>query len=156
MIKTGGIGWLDLTVPNADNVRDFYASVCDWSPVEVSMGDYADYAMAQADGTSVAGICHARGGNADLPNVWLPYFVVEDLEAAEGLLAPVELVGQHPPQRPPEHPRRRPEVERPVRRLHVAPQPQELQVLLLVPVEVPCKRSERLVQRCYDSMPSDH
>ena len=82
MTKTGGIGWLDLTVPNADNLRDFYASVCDWSPDEVSMGDYADYTMAQADGTSVAGICHARGVNADLPNVWLPYFVVEDLEVA--------------------------------------------------------------------------
>jgi hypothetical protein len=30
----------------------------------------------------VAGICHARGVNADLPAVWLPYLVVEDLDAS--------------------------------------------------------------------------
>lgn len=32
--------------------------------------------------TAVAGICHARGSNADLPPQWLLYFVVEDLDAA--------------------------------------------------------------------------
>jgi predicted enzyme related to lactoylglutathione lyase len=30
----------------------------------------------------VAGICHARGPNADLPPVWLVYTTVADLDAA--------------------------------------------------------------------------
>ena len=30
----------------------------------------------------VAGVCHARGTNEALPAVWLPYIVVENLDAS--------------------------------------------------------------------------
>ena len=43
------------------------------------MGAYSDFVM-NADGDGVAGICHARGANADLPPVWLIYITVEDLD----------------------------------------------------------------------------
>ena len=44
------------------------------------MGDYADYNINLPDGSStVAGICHARGSNADVPPQWLVYIVVEDV-----------------------------------------------------------------------------
>ena len=76
----GSIGWRDLTVNNADEVRDFYAAVTGWTVQEVSMGDYSDYAMADANGEGVAGVCHARGSNADMPPQWLMYVVVADLE----------------------------------------------------------------------------
>jgi predicted enzyme related to lactoylglutathione lyase len=33
-------------------------------------------------GDGVAGICHARGENADLPPVWLIYFVVENVDGS--------------------------------------------------------------------------
>ena len=36
--------------------------------------------ISPATGEAVAGICHARGGNADLPPVWMVYWVVADLE----------------------------------------------------------------------------
>lgn len=77
----GSIGWFDLTVPNADEVRDFYAEVVGWSPSDVDMGGYADYNMHR-DGAPepVAGVCHARGGNAGLPAQWLMYVIVEDLD----------------------------------------------------------------------------
>ncbi len=78
----GQIGWIDLTVPDADAVREFYSDVTGWTPAPVSMGDYQDYCMNTADGQSVAGICHARGGNAGLPPVWIVYIVVADLEVA--------------------------------------------------------------------------
>ena len=32
--------------------------------------------------TGVAGVCHARGANANIPPVWLVYFTVADLAAA--------------------------------------------------------------------------
>ena len=43
------------------------------------MGAYSDFVMS-ADHAEVAGICHARGGNAELPPVWLIYITVEDLD----------------------------------------------------------------------------
>ena len=78
----GSIGWCDLTVPDASNIRDFYTSVCGWSATDVSMGDYADYAMTSPGGQMVAGICHKRGVNADLPSQWLMYVTVADLAAS--------------------------------------------------------------------------
>lgn len=78
--RPGGIEWVDLTVDDAEAIRDFYAAVTGWTPSPVRMQDYADYVMRAADGTDVAGICHARAGNADLPPQWLVYITVEDLD----------------------------------------------------------------------------
>jgi len=79
----GRIAWLDLTVPDAAATRDFYREVVGWSVQEIGMKDgearYADYAMLGEDGTGLAGICHARGGNAGLPPVWLIYLSVGNL-----------------------------------------------------------------------------
>jgi predicted enzyme related to lactoylglutathione lyase len=81
--KVGTIAWTDLSVPNAEDLRDFYAEVVGWKPDPVSMGDYDDFNMAAPNGEEpMAGICHSRGPNADLPPVWLIYIVVEDLEAS--------------------------------------------------------------------------
>src|SRR5207237_1215355 len=79
----GKIGWIDLTVPNATEVRDFYQEVAGWTAQALSMGDYDDYCMNPpgADG-AVCGICHARGANAGQPAVWMPYINVADLEAS--------------------------------------------------------------------------
>jgi predicted enzyme related to lactoylglutathione lyase len=79
----GRILWLDLTVPDASATRDFYREVVGWSVEEVAMRDgddgYADYNMLGPDGTPAAGICHARGLNADLPPVWMLYLPVGNL-----------------------------------------------------------------------------
>lgn len=80
--KLGVIGWIDLTVPNAAAVRDFYSAVAGWSPSPVKMGDYNDYTMLSPDGQAVAGVCHARGANQGLPPCWLIYITVPDLDAA--------------------------------------------------------------------------
>lgn len=100
--QLGTVGWVDLTVPNADEVRDFYAGVVGWKPEALSMGDYSDYVMTSPDdGAGVAGVCHARGVNAGLPPVWLIYIRVADvdesvrvcLEKGGKLLAPVKSMG---------------------------------------------------------------
>lgn len=81
--QVGRIGWTDLTVDDADGIRDFYAAVVGWKPAGVSMGDYSDYNMTMpGSGVPAAGICHARGENANLPPTWLVYIVVEDLDAS--------------------------------------------------------------------------
>jgi predicted enzyme related to lactoylglutathione lyase len=77
----GKIGWIDLTVENAEEVRDFYSEVAGWTPAPVEMEGYQDFTMCTPeDGAPVGGVCHARGPNADLPPQWIIYINVEDLE----------------------------------------------------------------------------
>jgi predicted enzyme related to lactoylglutathione lyase len=77
---TGKIVWTDLTVNDADKVRDFYSSVLGWTSHGVDMGGYEDYEMKSTEtGETVAGICHARGTNANLPAQWLIYIQVADV-----------------------------------------------------------------------------
>lgn len=80
--QAGSIVWCDLTVKEADRLRDFYIAVVGWRPSPVEMGGYQDYAMNVAGGQAVAGVCHARGPNANLPPQWLIYVAVDDLDAA--------------------------------------------------------------------------
>ena len=79
---TGKIGWIDMTVDDAEAIRDFYQRVAGWGHEGVSMGDYEDYSMTTPGGDAVSGICHARGENAELPGGWLIYITVEDVEAS--------------------------------------------------------------------------
>lgn len=87
--KPGTVGWIDLTVADADGTRDFYQAVVGWKSEGLDMGGYQDYVMSPAeDGAApVAGVCHARGMNAGLPATWLVYFMVSDLDAAVGSVA---------------------------------------------------------------------
>ena len=80
-MPVGSMGWIDLTAPNADKVRDFYSSVIGWKPENVAMDGYNDYNMTSpATGEPNAGICHKQGVNANLPSVWMPYFIVADMD----------------------------------------------------------------------------
>ncbi|HTT25341.1 MAG TPA: VOC family protein [Thermoplasmata archaeon] len=75
--QPGSIAWRDLTVPDATAVQRFYAAVVGWraEPFE------GDFNMFVPGGTApVAGICHQRGPNANLPAQWLMYVTVADLE----------------------------------------------------------------------------
>lgn len=77
----GTIGWFDLTVSDAEKVRDFYSAVAGWNYSNFDMGGYSDFNMTiPSDGKVVAGICHARAGNAGLPPYWLIYITVADLD----------------------------------------------------------------------------
>jgi len=81
--ETGSMVWIDLTVPDAERVRDFYAAVVGWTPGEVDMDGYSDFTMSTPDsGTTITGVCHARGVNRDMPPVWMPYFTLDDLDAS--------------------------------------------------------------------------
>lgn len=82
---SGEQAWLDLTVENATQVKDFYQSVIGWKSQAVSMGDYDDFVMipfeAESDDAQpAAGICHAKGSNSDIPPMWIPYFLVANID----------------------------------------------------------------------------
>lgn len=85
----GTVAWVDLTVQDADGLRDFYAAVVGWQidPVEIPAGHgveaYSDYAMVPPGAKApVAGVCHARGMNAGIPPVWMVYVMVANLAEA--------------------------------------------------------------------------
>jgi hypothetical protein len=81
--NVGEIGWIDISVEDASGLQDFYAQVTGWQPEALSMGDYDDFTMkTPTSGTAVAGVCHARGSNADLPPQWLIYITVADVDAS--------------------------------------------------------------------------
>lgn len=77
--RNGEIIWQDLTVENAETIRDFYCNVIGFTWKGEDMGGYEDYHMIAPNGEqSVTGVCHARGTNANVPPQWLTYFTVED------------------------------------------------------------------------------
>ena len=79
--KTGRMVWMDLTIPDATTVSDFYSKVVGWSVMGMDMGGYEDYCMNDPEsGETLAGICHAKGSNASLPPQWLPYIAVGNLD----------------------------------------------------------------------------
>lgn len=91
--EVGTIGWTDLTIENAEEIRDFYQQVVGWQSEGLSMGEYDDFVMkAPGSGKGVAGVCHARGGNSGLPAQWLVYIIVADLD--QSIARCVELGGK--------------------------------------------------------------
>lgn len=81
--QIGKVEWCDLTVDNAVEVRDFYSKVVGWTHQAVSMGDYDDFSINLPENDeTVAGICHAKGPNKNMPAQWLMYVRVADVEAS--------------------------------------------------------------------------
>ncbi len=79
----GRVEWIDLTVDDASRIKDFYCKVVGWNSGEVDMGTYSDFNIVRpGSNDTVAGICHARGSNANLPSQWLIYVRVADVQAS--------------------------------------------------------------------------
>lgn len=79
--RTGIIKWADLTVDGAEGVRDFYAAVVGWEYTTLPNDGREDYVMTHPEtGDTTAGICHQAGGIKGLPQQWLVYVTVEDLD----------------------------------------------------------------------------
>ncbi len=77
--ELGRIGWIDLTVGNADDVSSFYEAVIGWKRNPHPMGDYNDYDM-RVDDEAVVGICNALKENAGIPPQWLMYVNVASVK----------------------------------------------------------------------------
>ena len=79
--EVGSITWFDLTVDNANEIKEFYSKVVGWKSSPVKMKGYEDYNMNKpGDNQTVTGICHAKGGNSKLPPQWLIYITVESVD----------------------------------------------------------------------------
>jgi predicted enzyme related to lactoylglutathione lyase len=84
--EIGSITWFDLTVENAEEVKEFYSKVVGWKPANVPMGNYNDFNMNSPESEKTnAGICHKRSGNAQLPSQWLIYITVKNVNESTKL-----------------------------------------------------------------------
>lgn len=91
--RIGSIAWIDLTVDDAEAVKDFYGEVVGWEAAPHPMGEYHDFDIrTPGSGETVTGICYARGANAAIPPQWLIYITVEDVDRSAGRC--VELGGK--------------------------------------------------------------
>jgi hypothetical protein len=99
----GKIEWVDLTVPNAVEIKNFYSKVVGWNSEEVSMGNYSDFSMiSPTNNQAAAGICHKLETNAAFPSQWMIYITVLNIEESISqcialggkiLLGPKEMTG---------------------------------------------------------------
>jgi predicted enzyme related to lactoylglutathione lyase len=56
----GTIGWHDLTVPNAAEVKDFYVAVLGATVQETSMGEYGEFAVIQDPAGAFMALCQTK------------------------------------------------------------------------------------------------
>lgn len=79
----GTINWRDLTVKNAEELKEFYKEVAGWQTEDMPMKDgsdeYSDYIMKDSQGNPVAGVCNSRGVNTGIPPQWIMYISVENV-----------------------------------------------------------------------------
>jgi len=72
---------MDLTISDATPVSEFYSKVIGWDIQEFDMGGYSDYCMNDPEtGETLAGVCNAKGVNANIPPQWLMYISVANLD----------------------------------------------------------------------------
>ncbi|MFN0093892.1 MAG: VOC family protein [Dehalococcoidia bacterium] len=82
--RPGSMGWAELHTTFANEAKDFYSFVADWSAEAVDMGDHVDYSMSppptflDPHPEPAAGIIKARRQSA----IWVPYIVVDNVEDA--------------------------------------------------------------------------
>lgn len=79
--RTGLIKWADLTVDDTEAVVDFYQGVVGWNAAAFEMADRTDYVMSHPEtGDTTAGICQQAGDIEGLPQQWLVYVTIDDLD----------------------------------------------------------------------------
>lgn len=87
--KHGTINWTDLTIPNAEEVKEFYKTVIGWTEQAIPMKDgdeeYNDFVMLHSENGAAGGICHSKGTNLGIPPQWIPYISVNDIEKRKNL-----------------------------------------------------------------------
>jgi len=80
MANIGKILWCDLTVKDAEKIKEFYEEVVGWGSSEVAVDDYIDFNMVSEEGGIIAGICHKKGSNRNIPPQWINYIIVKSLD----------------------------------------------------------------------------
>lgn len=75
--------WAELTSPDVDAAKAFYAAVCGWDYEEAGP-EFGSYVIARTGGHVAAGIAPRQEG---APVAWTPYIASDDVDAAARAIA---------------------------------------------------------------------
>lgn len=82
MTDHGHFHWNELVTSDPEQAKKFYADTIGWSFDAMPMDDGATYWVAIAGGKPVAGFFPTnRPGFTGIPNGWMPYLAVDDVDA---------------------------------------------------------------------------
>lgn len=84
--EVGTFGWAELNARGIEAAKAFYADVFGWTSTATPMGEgQPDYHQFQVDGENIAGGMEMSPMLPDqVPSYWMPYFNVDDVDAAFG------------------------------------------------------------------------
>ncbi|MDD5587246.1 MAG: VOC family protein [Alphaproteobacteria bacterium] len=71
---------IELTSTDADKAKTFYKSLFDWKLEDMPMEDGMNYTMINVGEGTGGGIM--KSPKPDMPSAWIPYVMVDDVEAA--------------------------------------------------------------------------
>ena len=82
MSDHGAFHWNELLTGDVEKCKAFFAEVCGWTYDDVPMPNFT-YTVARSGDKMVAGIMDkAKTGAPDMPNHWMAYIAVDDVDAA--------------------------------------------------------------------------
>jgi predicted enzyme related to lactoylglutathione lyase len=83
MTVHGQFHWNELMTRDVEKAKDFYAKCVGWTYDSMDMGDGLTYTLAIVDGAPAAGIFPMSGPDfEDVPEHWMSYLHVDDIDAA--------------------------------------------------------------------------
>ena len=87
--RSGMFVWADLSTPDPEAAKAFYADVLDWSYHDVPAGDFGSYTLCRVKGKDVAGIGPQPPEEAErgVPPMWTGHVLVDDVDALAGRAA---------------------------------------------------------------------
>lgn len=73
---------MDLIVENAEQAKEFYGAVVDWTFTEQPVGDYVDFNVHNTaeNNEIISEICHKKTSNSKISAQWLNYVIAVNLE----------------------------------------------------------------------------
>jgi len=82
--EMGEVSWIELYTTDNEAAMRFYGELCGWQPTEaLDMDDAGVYRMfGRSSSHSLGGMMTKTPDMAQLPNAWLLYFRVDDIDAA--------------------------------------------------------------------------
>jgi len=78
---TGTFGWDELWTTDRKKAAEFYTGLFGWGAKEGDMGEQGIYTEWQNSGQSIGGMMEITPEMGPVPPNWLPYFMVDDVDA---------------------------------------------------------------------------
>lgn len=79
---TGEIWWSELITSNVEKARAHYENIAGWSSEDITMPDGSSYTIFSAGETQVAGMQAKQAAWGPVPDHWMTYISVDDVDGA--------------------------------------------------------------------------